>query len=332
MASIILSEASEKLTSLYGELQAPIASIITDRLEAFEQESIAKLVFAERKSTHSIESYGSLTAIDAFAPVGENGAYPSGGFEDGYFKTLRNMTWKGSMAISREMVDDSSIADLRKKPIGFIKDYGRKYERFYAALLGAALLGKTSFIQNGMTFDATSADGVCLFSKAHKPKVSGANISNVYADAFSTAALAGIMTAMQNCKDDNGNTLALVPDTIIIPNLPTLKTEVLKVIGSELDPNTPNNALNSQYGNWRVLVWPYLNDFIKAGTAPYIIMDSSYNDVADCAIRQNRVDLEVRDELGASDEYLWKGYARFTGGFADFRGMFAGGIAGGTAV
>ena len=66
--------------------------------------------------------------------------------------------------------------------------------------------------------------------------------------------------------------------------------------------------------------------------APYFVMDSSYNQKAGSAIFQNRVDLEVSDGVGDNDEYLWKGYARFTGGFNDFRGIFAGGVTGGTAL
>lgn len=332
MPSFVLSEASGHLSSLYGEFQAPIASMLMDRLEAFELLSVAKSIFVERASTHSIESYGGITAVDAFQPVGENGSYPTGGFEQSYMKMLRNMTWKGMMAISRELAEDGNIADLKKKPEAFAKDYERKYERFFAALLGAALSNKAQVTQNGQVFDCTTADGQNLFSKTHKPKVSGADICNMFSNEFSLTVLDNIMGEMQNCRDDNGNILGLIPDTIIIPNRPDLKREVLKVIGSEENPSTPNNEWNTQYGNWRLIVWPYLNDFLGASAKPFVLMDSSYNEVADGAIRQHRTELEIRDEIGTNDEYIWKGYSRYTGGFADFRAFFGGGIAGGKAL
>lgn len=332
MPSFVLSEASGRLAELYGEFQAPIASMVMDRFEAFEQQSIAKLLFARRESTGSVESYGGLTAVDAFQPVGENGAYPSGGFETGYMKMVRNMTWKGEMKLSRELVMDGNIADLRKKPQNFAKDYDRKFERFFAALLGAALSNKAEHVQNGQVFETKTSDGQNLFSKTHKPKVSGPDICNMFSDDFSVTVLDDMIGEMQDCRDDNGNILGLVPDTIIIPNRPSLKRKVLEVIGSEKDPNTPNNAWNAQYGNWRLVIWPYLNDFIGKTANPFILMDSEYNETADCAIWQDRFDVEIRDSIGANDEYIWSGFARFNGAFGDFRALYAGGMAGGKAL
>lgn len=331
MADFILSEMSGLAKALYGELQSPMVSLLTDHMEAFEQEDIAKLIFMERIANGPAQIYTGLTAFDGFAPVGENGEYPKGSIQTAYEKTVRDMVWKGSMEITREMVDDNKIYDMRKKPAAFVKDFYRKKQLFFAMLLGAALRKQTSVTLNGKTFDTASADKVCAFSTAHKP-LQGANISNLFSNAFSTTALNGIAAAMQNCKDDTENTLGLVPDTIIIPNDAALKADVLAVIGSELDPNTANNAMNSHYGNWNLLVWPYLNQFITAGTKPYIIMDSNYNEGADCAINQIRKELEISDDIGSKDEWIWKGYARYTGAFVDFRAMFAGGVATGTTL
>lgn len=193
-----------------------------------------------------------------------------------------------------------------------------------------ALQGKTEFTLQNQTFSTKSADGLCVFSNAHKAKVSGDTIVNAYKDAFSKEALGKAATAMQNLKGDNGETLGLVPDTIVIPNLADLKDEVFAAIASHLEPGT-ENKYNYLFGNWRVLVWPYLNDFLGGLSAPWIILDSSYNQAGDCAIWQERVPLEVRSELADNDANVWKGYMRFGGGFVDFRGMIAGGMsAGGT--
>jgi len=297
MADFILSEMSGLAKSLYGELQAPMVSLLTDHMEAYEQVDIAKMIFMERVATGPSQIYTGLTAYDGFQPVGENGEYPKGSIETAYEKIVRDMVWKGSMEITREMVDDSKIYDLRKRPAAFIKDFYRKKQLFFAAMIGAALRKQTKVTINGKDFDVKSADNVCVFSTAHKP-MQGANISNLFSNEFSSEALDGIAAAMQNCKDDKENVLALVPDTIIIPNLPSLKRTVLQVIGSELDPNTANNAMNAHYGNWNLLIWPYLNQFITSGTAPYIIMDSNHVETADCAVNQIRKELEINDAVG----------------------------------
>lgn len=332
MANFALTEASGRLKALYGDLQTPLASLVLDKMEAFERENITKNIFAERKSENWAQTYGTITNIDSWAPVGENGAHPQGGFQEGYRKTLENVTWKGGVSISRELLDDNKIADILKRPDMLVRDYERKYELFHAAILASALKGLTGYTLGGFNFSTTSSDDVCLFSKSHKPKVTGPNQSNVFAGDFTVEVLDFIVAAMQNVLDDDGNVLSLCPDTIIIPNLPTLKRKVIQAIGSDKDPNTANNAINTQYGNWKLIVNPYLNQFITPGTSPFIIQDSNYNEAADGAIRQTRIEPEISDELGSNDEYIIKGYARFTAGFGDFRAMFAGGVAGGTAV
>ena len=332
MASIILSEASGKLAALYGEYQLPIASIIEHRAEAWEQESMVTKIFDERKSTHASESYGGLTEVDAFAPVGEAAAYPVGGFEQGYFKDLRNVEWKGAIDITRTMIEDAGEAEMRKRANKLVSDFYRKREMFFARLMATALNGATSFTLNGFTYSTTTADGVCAFSKTHKQKIKGKNQSNAYAADLTVDNLSKMITAMQNMEDDDGNILGLVPDTLVIPNIASLKTAAYGIFGSEKLPGSGNNDANMLYGNMQVIVWPYLNQFITAGTSPWFIMDSNFNKEADCAIFQNRVDLTIEDMLTDNDVYRWKGRARYTGGFVDFRGLMAGGISGGTAI
>lgn len=332
MAQVILTQASGRLKALYGEVQGPLASIVMDRAEAFEQARIHDKIFAERKSIHSGELYTGMTAVDTFRPVGENGAHPSGGFQTAYEKFIRNVTWKGSFTISREMVDDSTVADLRKAPEAFLKDYERKRALFFAQLLAEAVKGSLGFKINGLKFSTASADEKCVFDTAHPTKVKGAAQSNKYAGAFSAENLFKAMTRMQNVRDDDGNIMALTPDTIVIPNDATVKKAVFEAIGSALDPASANNTYNVVGGQFDVLVDPYLNQFLGTGLTPWMLLDSHYNTTYDGAIRQERNELEITDKLGAHDEYIWEGYARFTGGFVDWRSLMLCGVTGGSAL
>lgn len=333
MANFNLTEGSGKFAALYGKFEAPIVSCIEDTCEAWEQESMAGKIFRKAKSEHFAEGYTSTTAMDDWQPVGENGARPTNGFEEGYPKILANEVWKSMFSISRELVDDNQIGAMMQRAKKFTNAYYRTRERFFARLLGEAMQGKTSMTINGRAFDTTGADGQCVFSKMHKPKVKGAAQSNLYADAFSEDALFQAMTAMQNLKGDNGETLALCPDTIVIPNVAALKKSVMTVLATYNKPGSANNDVNPLFGNFNLLVWPYLNDFIgTTNTAPWILMDSRYNDEADCCVWQDRVDMEVSNKEGDNDEQQWTGYARFTGGYVDFRGIMACGISGGSTL
>ena len=331
MANITFSEGSGLNDSIYGKSQAPLRMLIEDRAEAFEERSIMKEIFMADQSRHWAEKYTSLTAMDGFDPVGENGAYPVDGMEEGFSKTLEHVTWKNSFSISREIMEDGKLLDLKKKPVGFVKSYYRTREELGAALFGAALAGSTSTMFRGKKFDVTAADGLCLFSKTHKSKVKGGTQSNLFSNAFSADALAYMEARMQNFKGDNAELANVAPNTILIPNDAATKKAVFAAIGADKDPVTANNGYNYVFGRWNVLVWNYLNNYVAEGTAPWILADVDYNEEYGGAIFTDRTPLDVRSTIDENtDANVWRGYARFTAGFNDWRAFAVGGVSGGT--
>lgn len=331
MANIVIAEGSGRLDTLYGKYQAPIASCIEDVTEAWKQKEIGPKVFRQVKSENWAEAFTSVTAASDWLVVGENGAHPTNGFEEGYPKTIVNQVWKSQIAISREMRDDNKIGEMVKRATKLTDSFYRTRERFFANLLGTASTGSTAVTLNGFSFDCSSADGLCLFSKEHPAKITGEKQGNMFADAFSEEALGAAMTVMQNYKGDNGETLGLEPDTIVIPNLAPLKKAVFSVLGSYETPGVAND-FNYLFGSMKVLVWPYLNDYIGDNAAPWFLMDSSYNEQCDGAVWLDRVDCEITSRLGANDENIWDGYARLSAGFVDWRFMLGGGLAGGASL
>ena len=126
---------------------------------------------------------------------------------------------------------------------------------------------------------------------------------------------------MQDIRDDDGNLLNIKPDTIIIPNSGKLKRALFAAIGSELDPNTNNNAFNFQVGLWNVLVWNYLPKTI-GGKEYFMLLDSDYNKDAMCMPWLDRVSLTVRSSVDENtDANYWSGRARFGAGFNDWRAI-----------
>ena len=342
MANITFTEASGLNDSIFGKSQAPIRSFIEKRAEAFEENSIIPLLFSEEKSTHWAEKYGSMTAMDGFHAVGENGAVPTDGFQESYSRTIENVTWKDSFSLSREIMDDSIVSDLKKKPQAFIDGFYRTREEFAARMFAEAINNAKSsspasaFVQDNISFSILGADGVRLFAQNHPSKVKGAAQSNWFSDALSPAALAAAETAMQNFKGDNNNVLNIAPDTILIPNDYTLKKTAFEIVGSHNDPSASNagsNAFNYLFGRWRVVVSPYLNKFLTANIKPWVLISSQYNKDADGAIFQERTALDVRSYIDENTHAnVWTGFARFSAGFADWRFACVGGMAGGTSL
>lgn len=328
--NIIFSEGSGLNDSVFGKVQAPIKMFMEKRGEAFEQQSMLKEFFVMGKSDNFSDVFTGMTAMNGFKPVGENGEYPADSMQEGYRAILEYPEWKDSFAISQMMIEDAKTMDLKRKPAAFMNAYHRTRETFGAALFGGAISGKTKINYGGMTFDLTGADGSKLFATNHKPKVSGADQSNLFSNEFSVDALDRAEAAMHQFRGDNGEVLDVCPVTIAIPNIPELKRAVFAAIGADQDPNSANNGFNFQFGRWNVKIWNYLNQFVSAGVKPWMLIDDAYNEENCGAVWNDRVPLTVKSEIADNDANVWKGRARWGARFNDFRFACLGGIAGGT--
>lgn len=332
MAGIIVSESSNVTNSLYADIQGPLRVLLEREHEAWmsREGNIIEKIFVNFPISGASATLAGLTGSSSFAPVGENGAYPTGGMEEGYSKNFVPITWKGSFSISMEMMEDKLSAVLRGQPIQFMDDYHRSRHHFFWSLLGAAMQNKSEYVLNGKKFDLTTKDGANLFSKTHKIAKTGKNQVNAFSNVFSQSNLGKVATAMQNLKNDNGEIGGVAPNTIIIPNLEAAKAEVFGVLGAYHDAATQaGNKYNYQFGNWNVAVSPYLNAYVDGdGSAgfPWMLMDEDYNRRYYGALEIDRKALTVRSEIAENDANVWKGNARFSGGFYDFRAFAVAGV------
>ena len=331
--NITFSEGSGVNDSVFGKCQAPIRMFLEKRGEDFEKTSVLKDLFLIGRSENYGDVLTTMTAMDGFEPVGENGAYPSDGFSEGYNKLIVYETWKDRFSVSAEMIEDSKSLDLMKKPAAFLTAYNRTREKFGASLYGGAIRGESAVSYRGKSFDIKAADGQTLFSTAHPPKASGANQCNCFSDAFSADALSKMETAMHLFRGDNDEILDVAPDTILIPEITSLKKAVFAAIGSDKDPSNANNAFNYQFGRWNVIIWPYLNQYITSGTAPWVLLDSQYNKTYGGAVWNDRVKLAVRSFIDENtDANVWNGRSRFNAAFNDWRFAAVGGVSSGSTL
>ena len=337
MANIIFSEASGVADSMFGKNQAPIQEIILSTAKTREEtESAYKRIFKMTRSTHYAEFYGGVTGFKGFRPTPENGANNRDGIQETFGKTLKNIRWTDEFVVSREMVDDSLVMDFKEKPQGFIDGFYDTREDYAAAVIGNALMGKSSFEYYGQDCDITAADGKPLFHAEHPSVLDSSNVqSNVCSNPLTVEALDLVETAHQNLRDDNMKSLSIAPMTLVIPNTAKAKRMAFAAAGSERDPLTPNNAFNYQVGRWNILVWQKLNDYIEIDGEdfPWFTLDEVYNQRFSTAIFQDRSDLEIKSHVDDSNwANVWSGFARFVAGFKDFRGVFAGGVKGAAAL
>ena len=335
MAYCTVSIGSGLVDTIYGKCQFPVQSYLLKRGEAFEQASVLGKIFREVNSRHFVEGYSGETAMDDFKDVGEGGDYPRTGFEETYGKLIQNSEFKQSFSVTQTLVEEGNISTMQQRANKLITAYNRTREMHGRYLYAGGLYGTTVSV-DGKTYDCAAADGKALFAKDHPAKVKGEAQSNLYAGDFTAENLAKAETRMQNICGDNGELLAVAPDTILIPNDAALKKKVFEVIGADKDPGTSNNAFNFHYGRWNVIVDPYLTAALTnlgKTAAPWILLDSAYIQQNDGAIFQNRVKLAIKSEIDPSnDNNIWKGRGRFGAGFVDWRFALAGGMTGGSTL
>ena len=326
---VTVSIGSGLVDPIFGKCQVPLASYIEQLGEAFERESLLKYLFHFENSRHWAEQHSSETAMDDFVPVGEGGEYPRTGFESGYDRIIENMTFKQSFSVTQELVEDAQLGEMKRRARKLITAYGRTREKFGRALYAGGIYGTTvSF--GGKSFACNSADGLALFHKEHVNKVNGKKQCNLYKGSFTASLLGKIETEMQQLTGDNGELLAVAPDTILIPNDAALKDAVFSAIGADKEPTTSNNAYNHQFGRWNVIIDPYLTQELAAmgkTDKPFILLDSKFLETGDGAIFQERKKLEVKSVVDQNnDNNSWRGRARFGAGFVDWRFASVGNI------
>ena len=334
MSGFTMTFGSGVMDSVFGKSQEPIRMFLERRGEQFEQQSVLKKLFYMGTTDKFGDKITTMTAMNGFQAVGENGAYPTDSMEEGYSKYIEQMTWKDSFSISQEAVEDSILINFRQRPEAFIKGYHRTREQFGAALYGGALSGLSSVKFASKNFDLLCADGKPLFSAEHTQKVTGKVQSNIFSDEFSVDALSELETRMQNFEGDNGEILDVAPDTIVIPNnIPGLKKTIFAAIGADKDPETGNNGFNYQFGRWNVIVWPYLNQYVTGDNKPWILLDSKYNETYGGAVWLDRLALTVKSDIDPNtDANIFKGRARYSAAFNDFRFAAAGGMTGAASL
>lgn len=340
MAGIIFEKSTNLNNSIYGNSAQPIKAIIEQQVETFENESMIDKIYVNDPTDKFASKYTYETSLGNFEAVGEAGAYPRNGIQEGYAQVVTPDTWKNSFEVSQEMIEDALMGKIKSMANGFTLSYNRTKEYLAAALLMGAYNASVSFGNgaNLKTYNTTAADGAALFSTAHTSKTGGApNQSNFFANPFSYDALCLVEEAMQNITDDDGNLLNVMPDTIVIPNKGRTKKLVFDAIGAEGIPGTANNSMNMQFGRWNVVIWPYLNKYIPSGVTagydPWLLLDSKFNEAYYGGVWADRIPLSIKTYIDDNtDNNVWKGRARFMPGFNNWRfaSMAAPGLGGST--
>lgn len=327
--AIIFSKLSGKNDPLYGKFEHPIKALIQNESNALEKKkTLLDVLYNVEKSNRYAETVMGQTDFDTFQSVKEGEGAENDNIELAFKKTIEHIAFMKEFTITKEMADDARFGmgtNMKAKPKGFVRAYYKTRTKIAAWALANATESSGKF--NKTTVDLTTGDGKPLFHSKHpyaSEKLKGKTQSNFFFKegicASTTAfekALGQLANKMRNFKDENGETMEYVPDTIILPcNRPDFEQIVKKVVGSERTTGTDYNDINTQYGNWTIVIlsgWETSDD-------RFMLMSSEANEQLMGSMFYNRVPLDIRNYI---DEHtrncVWNGYCRFGIGFTTWK-------------
>ena len=328
---IIYSAGIAANEPMYGKFLHPIKALIEDESNNLEkQKSILDVLFNVEKSNRYAETVMGESDFATFASKEEGAAADFDTVQKTFDKTIEHIEFAKEFVITRKMADDAKFgigANIKAKPRKFVRAY---YKTKIEVAAQALINGKsTSMTYSNSTVDLSinnNKEKEPLFSSAHKyalESMKGQTQSNLFygeitsdEQAFETA-LNTLANKVRNFKDENGKTMGYVADVLIIPcNRPRLEMMAKRVCGSERTTGSNNNDINTQYGNWTLVVL----DGWEAETDEIMVMSSEANENLLANMFFNRVPLDITNDVDKhTRNFYWNGYCRFGVGFTTWK-------------
>jgi hypothetical protein len=277
--------------------------------------SILPMLFNVQDSDTAVEENVGIGGVspDAFDNFKNSGKKSMVGFDRGWIATYTHEEYVVQFQVERKLIDDDKygVIGSRARRLGIAAQ--QKMDNDGANLYNRAF--NSSY---------TGPDAVALCSASHpKSPTNATTQSNRNTLALTKANVSTVRQAMMAQEDDAGNILGIEPDTLVVP--PELEDVALEIANSLLDPTSGNNAINPQYGRWKVQVLPRLTDATN-----WFMADSVWRQ--ECANWYNRVLPNGMPEITlvseTSTEAVWDVYMRYSYGWDDWRWIYGNEVAG----
>ncbi len=329
MANIVFSKSSGLVDASYGKIDTPIKMFIEKEADKHEKKSsFLKKVFNIEKSNTFGETIMAQSSFGMFQSMKEGQGPENDTVGETYKKFIEHIVFGKEFTITKEMIEDAKVgvaSNLTRAPRMFIEAYYKTQEQAGAqALINGT---KNSMTFGGAKVDLTTYDGLSLFHKAHKfytPEMSKKTQANRFCANITGSigaleeGLAELAVKMRNFQDENGEPMEYLADTILIPSdNAKLEMMVKKIVGSERTVGSNNNDINTQYGNWSLVIVP---GWRSNGKNDFMVMSSEANRNLAGNMFFNRVALTINNWVDNHTwNYIWNGRCRFGVGFGAYK-------------
>lgn len=254
------------------------------------------------RAYEEISGVGAI-GIDAWDHYENTKQVAQADFDQAYKTTFTHVEKVLEVAIERKLVEDNQFPQIMNMSQRIGDSAALKMENDAASVFNNA-------------FDATNfagADGQALVDGAHpySPQKAGTTQDNSFALTLTKANVRTVREAMMAFTDDNGNQVAVTPDTIVVP--PALEDDALEITRSLLDPTSANNTINPQAGRFSTVTWHYLTDSNAWFMIDSMLMSQSLHWF-------NRGPLTILPKVeDKTVKATWIAYMRYSFGWSDWR-------------
>lgn len=255
-------------------------------------------IFGIRKSSKAKETD---LRIDSFGdPTEFNGTVEYETADADYEVEYSHIEYAKGFMVQRSLLDDMQYEGIFGQASSMGTAFARKQEKDAA-----------SVFNNAFSASYLGYDSKALCADDHpRSKTDATTVDNALTLALNSANLETAIVTLQGLKDDQGEEISIMPDTLLVPR--ALGKTARELVGSALTPESANNAVNV-HADMNLITWEYLDD-----TNAWFVIDST---MAKRYLKwYDRVKVEF-DTIGEFDTLLrkYRGYMRYSYGWSDFR-------------
>lgn len=289
-------------TGAFGEIIEPgLSEVFFTDLKLAPQQSTA--IFNMKSSSKHTEDDLTIGGLETMPEQNEGAAVTYGDPTQGYKKTYTHVQYGLGFAVTRVMWED----DL----YGVMAEASRKLSR--SAVKAYEVVAANVF-NNGFDSTYAGADSLELFSTVHT-LLNGETAGNEPTTAcdLNLTTLESAVSAFREIKDDTGAICGVAPRYLVVPN--ELEFTAKRLLGSEKDPESAENAINPLYNRLNLIVWDYLTDadawFLLAAKPEHKL----------------KFFWRIRPTFASDDDFdtgnaRFKSRMRFDCGWSDWRGVY----------
>jgi hypothetical protein len=270
---------------------------------AYKQyDDLFKKVFDVRTSKKAVETTMSQMGTGLFTVKGQGSPISMDTTKELYKSTHTHIAYSKGLRFTREMMEDE-LYNIMKSMAGNMK----RSEKHTVEILAA------NVFNNGFDSGYTGSDGVELFSLLH-PLGGGGTAANEPTTAvdLSTDSIEQAKIDIYGWTDDRGLKFRATGKFLMVH--PANEANARRVLESQRDPDSANNAINPSYKSLELIVNPFLTDT----DAWYIITD-----VGDSLVFYwRRMPDFQRDNDTMTQDMLMLATFRMSVGWDDWRGAY----------